>query len=148
CEQLAEDRLVLVVGPTHPWARLDLLEVAELIQSDWVLREVGSGTRSAFETSIEQLGLAPRLLKVVLEFPSNEAILDAVEAGGGATAISELVADAALRSGRLRRVPINLPARPFFVIRHRERYRCKAADAFLVIARGGRSGPERKPRSA
>ena len=78
-----------------------------------MLREVGSGTRSAFETSIEQLGLAPRLLKVVLELPSNEAILDAVEAGGGATVISELVTDAAPRSGRLRRVPIDLPARPF-----------------------------------
>ena len=146
CEQFAEDRLVLVVAPTHPWARRDRLEVGELTQSDWVLREVGSGTRSAFETSIEQLGLAPRVLKVMLELPSNEAILDAVEAGGGATVISELVTDAALRSGRLRRVPIDLPARPFFIIRHRERYRCKAADAFLVIARGGRSRPEREPR--
>ena len=148
CEQFAEDRLVLVVGPTHPWAGRDRLDLGELTQSDWVLREAGSGTRSAFETSIEQLGLASRLLKVVLELPSNEAILDAVEAGGGATVISELVTDAALRSGRLRRVPIDLPPRPFFVIRHRERYRCRAADAFLVIARGGRSGPEREPRSA
>jgi DNA-binding transcriptional LysR family regulator len=116
CEQFGEDRLVIVVGPTHPWARRDRIEVGELTQSDWVLREVGSGTRSTFETSIEQLGLASRHLKVVLDLPSNEAILDTVEAGGGATVISELVAVAALQSGALRRIPIDLPARPFFVV--------------------------------
>jgi DNA-binding transcriptional LysR family regulator len=147
CEQFGEDRLALVVAPTHPWARLDRLEVQELTQSNWVLREVGSGTRSAFEASLEQLGLAPRLLKVVLELPSNEAVLDAVEAGGGATVISELVADVALRAGTLQRVPIDLPARPYFVVRHRERYRSKTADAFLLLVHGGRARSKRLPRS-
>jgi DNA-binding transcriptional LysR family regulator len=113
-----------------------------------VLREVGSGTRSAFEASLAQLGLSPRMLKVVLELPSNEAVRDAVEAGGGATVISDLVADAALRSGALLHVPIDLPARPFFVVRHRERYRSKVADVFLHVVRDGRSHPRRTPGSA
>ena len=148
CEQLSGDRLILAVAPAHPWARRDRVEVDELPQSDWVLREVGSGTRSAFEASLAQLGLSPRMLKVVLELPSNEAVRDAVEAGGGATVISELVADAALRSGALRHVPIDLPARPFFVVRHRERYRSKVADVFLHVVRDGRSRPRRSPGSA
>ena len=148
CEQLSGDRLILAVAPAHPWARRDRVEVDELPQSDWVLREVGSGTRSAFEASLAQLGLSPRMLKVVLELPSNEAVRDAVEAGGGATVISELVADAALRSGALLHVPIDLPARPFFVVRHRERYRSKVADVFLHVVRDGRSHPRRTPGSA
>jgi len=148
CEELGEDRLVLVVAPAHPWARRDRVELHELPQSEWVLREVGSGTRSAFESSLERLGLAPRLLKVVMELPSNEAVRQAVEVGCGATVTSELVADAALRSNTLRRVSIDLPPRPFFVIRHRERYRSKAADALLLAVRGGRSHPKRSPRSA
>jgi DNA-binding transcriptional LysR family regulator len=148
CERFGEDRLVLVVAPAHPWALRDGVEASELTQSDWVLREVGSGTRSTFESSLARLGLAPRLLKVALELPSNEAILNAVAAGAGATVLSELVADAALRSGALRRVPIDLPARPFFVVRHRERYRCKAADAFLLIVRDSASRAKRTPRSA
>jgi DNA-binding transcriptional LysR family regulator len=147
CEKFAEDRLVLVVAPDHPWATRDPLEVRELTQSNWVLREPGSGTRSAFESSLEQLGLAPRLLNV-LELPSNEAVRDAVEAGGGATVVSELVAEAALRSGALCRVAIDLPARPFFVIRHRERYRSKAADAFLLVVRDDRSLSKRVVREA
>jgi DNA-binding transcriptional LysR family regulator len=124
-----------VVAPKHPWANRDGLEAHELTKSAWVLREAGSGTRSAFESSLEQLGVAPRLLNVVLELPSNEAVRDAVEAGGGATVISELVVEAALRDGALRRVAIDLPPRHFFVVRHRERYRSKAADAFLRIVR-------------
>jgi DNA-binding transcriptional LysR family regulator len=142
CEQVGEDRLVLVVGPEHPWARRDRLEARELTQSDWVLREVGSGTRSAFESSLEQLGLSPHVLNVALELPSNEAVCEAVEAGGGATVISELVVDGALRSCALRRVALDLPARHFFVVRHRERYRSKAADAFLLVVRDGKSRPK------
>lgn len=139
CEQLSEDRLVLVVAPEHPWASRDCISPGELTQSAWVLREVGSGTRSVFESSLERLGVSPRLLNVALELQSNEAVRDAVEAGGGATAISELVVNAALRSGALRRVAIDLPTRHFFVVRHRERYRSKAADAFLFVVRDGES---------
>ncbi|MBO0755056.1 MAG: LysR family transcriptional regulator, partial [Bradyrhizobiaceae bacterium] len=148
CEKFGGDRPVLVVAPDHPWAARERLEVRELTQSNWVLREAGSGTRSAFESALKQLGLAPRLLNVVLELPSNEAVRDAVEAGGGATVVSELVVDAALQSGALRRVAIDLPARPFFVIRHRERYRSKAADAFLLLVRNGSSRSKRVERSA
>jgi DNA-binding transcriptional LysR family regulator len=146
CEQLREDRLVLVVAPDHPWATRDRIEARELTESAWVLREVGSGTRSSFESSLEQLGVAPRLLNVVLELPSNEAAREAVEAGGGATVISELVVDAALRSGAVRRIPIDLPARHFFVVRHRERYRSRAADAFLLVVRDDESGSKRAAR--
>jgi DNA-binding transcriptional LysR family regulator len=145
-EQLGEDRLVLVVAPDHPWGTRDRIEALELTESAWVLREVGSGTRSSFESSLEQLGVAPHLLNVVLELPSNEAVREAVEAGGGATVISELVVDAALRSGALRRIPIDLPARHFFVVRHRERYRSKAADAFLLVVRDNKSGLKRAAR--
>ena len=61
----------------------------------------------------------------------------------GATVTSELVAEPALRSGALRRVAIDLPERPFFVLRHRERYRSKAAEALLLIVRSGKSRPQR-----
>jgi hypothetical protein len=60
--------------------------------------------------------------------------------------ISELVVDAALRSGALRRIPIDLPARHFFVVRHRERYWSKAADAFLLVVRDDKSGSRRAAR--
>ncbi len=46
-------------------------------------------------------GLAPAQLRVTLELPSNEAVRAAVEAGGGATVLSETVVAAAIRAGTL-----------------------------------------------
>ncbi len=50
---VAHDQLVLVVGPEHPWARTGSIAPHDLTASEWVLREPGSGTRSAFETALE-----------------------------------------------------------------------------------------------
>ena len=128
------DRLVIVVGMTHPWIAQRKVTLADLAGADWVLREQGSGTRSEFEAELRRLGLDPAKLKVALELPSNEAVRSAVVAGGGVTAISELVVEALLRLGSLYRIDdIQLPARPFHALHHRERYRSKAAQALLDI---------------
>lgn len=127
------DRLVVVVGTTHPLARRRRISVDDLLQLDWVLREAGSGTRSEFEDALRHLGVCPQSLRVALELPSNEAIRAAVEAGSGATAISELVAKAGFSLGKLRKVPLELPARSFHVLKHRERYHSKAAQALLQL---------------
>ena len=50
---VARDQLVLVVGPEHPWGDAKSLKPADLLKGEWVLREVGSGTRSAFEQALE-----------------------------------------------------------------------------------------------
>jgi len=130
------DKLVIVVGMTHPWIEKRKVTLADLAAADWVLREQGSGTRSEFEAELRRLGLDPAKLKVALELPSNEAVRSAVVAGGGVTAISELVVEALLRLGSLYRIDIELPARPFHVLHHRERYRSKASQALLDIING------------
>ena len=72
-------------------------------------------------------------LRIMLELPTNEAVRAAVEAGAGVTAISELVVEAGLRAGTLVALAFPLPARPFLVLHHRDRYQSKAAQAFLEI---------------
>ncbi|MDE3116997.1 MAG: LysR family transcriptional regulator, partial [Pseudomonadota bacterium] len=71
--------------------------------------------------------------KVALELPSSEAVRAAVEAGAGVAAISELVVESGLRTGTLAAAKVSLPVRPFNAVRHRERYRSKAAQAFLDL---------------
>lgn len=132
-EQVARDQLIVVVGPGHPWSTIDRLEPHRLIESDWVLREPGSGTRSVFEAALEGFGVPPALVRVALELPSNEAVRSAVEAGMGATAISASVASPSLDAGLLRHVRLDLPERGFLVLRHAGRYRTRAADALLAI---------------
>ena len=88
---VARDQLLLVVSPQHHWAGRRDLESSDLVDGDWVFRELGSGTRSAFERAVASLGVPPGRLRVAMELPSNEAVRAAVEAGLGAAAISATV---------------------------------------------------------
>jgi DNA-binding transcriptional LysR family regulator len=139
---VARDQLVVVVGPDHHWAQADTLadpfSPARLVESDWVLREAGSGTRAVFEAALKGFGIAPAGLRVVLELPSNESVRAAVEAGMGATAISASVAAPSIEAGLLHVVDLALPERAFHVLRHGERHRSQAADALLAIIAAGR----------
>jgi len=130
---VARDQLVVVVGRDHPWVGRTRLPSRELSKSEWVLREAGSGTRSVFEDALVHLGIDPSTLPVRLELPSNEAVRAAVEAGLGATAISASVAAPSIEAELLHQVAFRLPEREFHVLRHRERYRSRAAEALLGI---------------
>lgn len=134
-ETVAHDRLALVVAPSHPWADRRPLQPFALLDSGWVIREPGSGTRSVFEAALASHGIAASDLSVVLELPSNEAVRAAVEAGAGATAISELVVAAALGTGSLVQAGFGLPARAFNVLFHREHSPSRAAEALRAILR-------------
>ncbi len=129
-EVVARDQLVLVVAPGHPLASRATVELAELADIEWVLREPGSGTRSVFEAELARAGMIARL-RVALELPSNEAVRAAVEAGAGATVISASVVGPSLEAGLLHRVPLDLPDRAFVVLRHCERHCSRAAMALL-----------------
>lgn len=131
---LARDQLVVVVGPRHPWAGGGAVPLVRLAESPWVMREAGSGTRAAFESLLEGAGLPPRDLRVILELPSNEAVLAAVEADGGATVVSERAAGPHLAAGLLVRAEVALPPRSFKALRHRERYASRASRALLALA--------------
>ena len=128
------DRLMVLTGPDHPWAGGARLAAGDLSASAWVLREPGSGTRTSFEAELERAGVDPHALPVAMTLPSNEAVLAAVAAGAGATAISESVAQGPLLRGELARAGFDLPARDYHLLRHRERYRSRAALAFADLA--------------
>lgn len=129
------DEMIVVVAPDHPWASGLSRDVAHFPEIDWVLREPGSGTRYAFETIIEEAGVPLESLNVALIMPENEAVLGAVIAGMGATLLSRSVVSAVLQGGLV--VEANLPAftRPYHFLRHSQRYRSRAAEAFEALCR-------------
>ncbi len=129
-EEVARDQLVLVVGLDHPWAGRPRAEFAELAETEWVLREPGSGTRSVFEAELARAGVTSAL-RVMLELPSNEAVRAAVEAGAGAGVLSASVVAPSLEAGLLHRVHLDLPDRAFLVLRHRDRHYSRTAAALL-----------------
>jgi DNA-binding transcriptional LysR family regulator len=132
-DPVAEDELVLVVAPGHPWVRQPPDPARDFKSARWVFRERGSGTRSIFEAALPDLGVNPKDLDIALELPSNESVRAAVEAGAGATVISKLVAASSLKAGSLVAVAVNLPKRLFFVLRHKERYVTQAERELLSL---------------
>lgn len=134
--RVAEDELVLVAPPDHPWAHRAPERLDGLGSESWILRERGSGTRSIFEAALPAFGLTPDALNVVLELPSNEAVRSAVEAGAGVTVLSRLVVAQAIAAGALVDVPLAIPKRQFMLLRHRDRYVSRAASEFQASLGG------------
>lgn len=132
-EPIGADQLVIVVAAHHPWVRRQPQAPADLLDAEWIVREPGSGTRSAFETGLQAAGIAASALRVALELPSNEAVLGAVMAGPYASALSELVVAPYLQAGLLARIGFPLPIRRFCLVRHPERHRSRAAAAFEAM---------------
>jgi DNA-binding transcriptional LysR family regulator len=128
-ERVADDELILVAPPNHPWAKMPPVS-SELASESWILREAGSGTRAIFEDALPRLGLRRDALRVVLELPSNEAVRSTVEAGAGVTVMSRLVVQQAIAAGALAEVALPITKRGFYVLRHRERYMSRAAMTF------------------
>ena len=133
---LAQDQLVVVVAPDHPWAAREHVAPEELADSVWVLRESGSGTRGIFEADLARVGVAPGLLDVALELPRNEAVISAVQAGLGATAVSANAAVAGLEAGLLAKVAIDLPVRHFRAVQQKGRRASHAGSALLASLTG------------
>ena len=135
-ESVGRDRMAIVVAPGHPWARRRRLAQADLQGARWIMREPGSGTRAVLEDMLAGQGVDLASLQVELTLPSNEAVRAAVMAGDCVAGLSELVAAPYIAAGLLAEARVDLPPRDFFLVRHRERYRSRAAQAFeqMVLA--------------
>ncbi|MCQ8277460.1 LysR family transcriptional regulator [Acetobacteraceae bacterium KSS8] len=140
--EIGRDRLLILCRPSHPWARLASLTAADLSDAAWIMREAGSGTRSSLEAAMAEAGCDPAGLPVSLVLPSNEAVLSAVQAGNGVAALSQYVAGAALAAGLVTALPFDLPARPFHALRHRDRFRTRAVEAFVQLLPDGAAPAE------
>jgi DNA-binding transcriptional LysR family regulator len=125
---VANDRMVLVSNRAADTIDEDWIRAAR-----WIVREQGSGTRSSFEEVLRQRGVDPSDLTVALMLPSNEAVRSAVEAGAGVAVLSQHVVAPAIAAGTLHDLPLGLPRRPFYALRHKERYRTRAADALTDL---------------
>jgi DNA-binding transcriptional LysR family regulator len=138
---VGRDQLVVLTTPDHPWARRRTpLTRDQLVKEAWVLREVGSGTRSTFESALRA---QPRL---ALEAGSTTALLGAALAGVGPAVVSGRAATAAVETGRLVVVPTELDlSRPFLALWSPTRRLPDPAGDLLVIA--AESGRAQSPRS-
>jgi DNA-binding transcriptional LysR family regulator len=84
-EPFAANPLVFVASPDHPLASESGLKAEDLRQQSFIVREQGSGTRSAMESFFSQARFLPRFS---MELQSNDAIKQAVKANLGLSFLS------------------------------------------------------------
>jgi DNA-binding transcriptional LysR family regulator len=81
----AEHPLVILAPPDHPFAERRRIDLSQLVEQTFIVREQGSGTRSAMERFFADQGFSPAH---TLEMSSNETIKQAVMAGMGLAFLS------------------------------------------------------------
>ncbi len=121
--------LVLVAAADHRLAAVDNLPVDDLAEETFIVRESGSGTRSAMEDFFLERSLKPR---IGMEMASNEAIKQAVVAGLGISFISQHTLGLELSAGRLSvlKVEGTPVVRHWHLVRHRSKHLTPAFAAF------------------
>src|SRR2546429_4936307 len=97
-EPFAPNELVLVASPGHRLAGHQSVPLTELAKEHFLLREIGSGTRAALETVLQEAGIP---LQVNMQVGNNSAIKQGVAAGLGIALISRVALDMELETRRL-----------------------------------------------
>ncbi|GLB28778.1 LysR family transcriptional regulator [Lacrimispora amygdalina] len=113
-EPIMEDELQLIYSKDHPFSGKDVIRAEDLYNCEFILREIGSGTRSIFE-NLMQAHHIPYCVK--WESYSGSAILDGVSKNLGIGVISTRYVKSASRSDVLHTHPIkDMPMNRYFYL--------------------------------
>ena len=107
CRKIAEDPLLLIAAPGHPLAKRNgPVLLHELEGQTFVAREEGSGTQQTVEDLLAARGVNPQRLAPRLIAGSNQAVVNAVEAGAGLAFASQEAASRSLELERIVAIPL------------------------------------------
>ena len=128
----AKHPLVVIAAPSHPLAQRKRIPLSALENETFLVREPGSGTRSAMERFFSDRGIK---LRVGMEMSSNETIKQAVMAGMGVSFLSQHTIGLEVATGQLVILKVEgLPVvRQWYVVHRGEKRLLPAAEAFKAF---------------
>jgi DNA-binding transcriptional LysR family regulator len=134
-KKLISDELLVIVSPSHQWAKKKEVSISDLSKEPFIFREAGSGTRQMIEKFLSRHGISPQDMKVSIVFGSTEAIKDAVENGLGVSIISRWAARKESKYGTLRLLSLKEEkmVRDFSLIINKNSISYNALDEFLTF---------------
>ncbi len=133
--KLAEDEIVLIVFPEHPFAQRKKVAFIELAEEPLIFREVTSGTQKSLEVLLAKAGLNSRRLVPHLVLDNTQAIISAVEARAGIAFVSNLAIKKSLALGLVRQLTVDglRLRRDFHCIYYKERVTSRLLEEFLAF---------------
>jgi DNA-binding transcriptional LysR family regulator len=127
--QFSEDEMCVICPPDYPHFDEGPISLNELEDTEWILREAGSGSREFFMRVI-----APRLehWHEAFQLNTTEALINSVSAGLGLGCLSRLSAEPAIRDGRVKmlNMPLDMKRR-FWLLLHKEKYQNPLLRTFI-----------------
>jgi len=128
-----KDEMVIVCCTDHELCQKKYLNIDDLEDQQWILREVGSGSRSFF---LNQIGRKLSNYQISLELKSTEAIINSTSAGLGIACISKVAARHALAGKRLKQLTLNVDMhRDYWLIWHKDRYQSPLLKTFIDFSK-------------
>ena len=125
------DELVLICGAKHRFAQWEAVPPNELGRENFIIREIGSGTRKTFENVM----LENRVVwKATWTCNNADTIKAAVTAGMGISVISRMAVLKEARAGELHIKPIEgiQFGRQYKIVYHKNKYLTQTMETFIT----------------
>ncbi len=132
-EEVATDKLRLVVPADHKWAGRQRVSLKNLLTESVIVREKGSGTLQALLDSLSAAGYKSGDLDVIAEMGSTTAVIQAIKSKVGISVLSTLAVREELQAGRLKALPIGGLdlQRSFYLTINKQRTPSPICEAFI-----------------
>ncbi|MDY6934399.1 MAG: LysR family transcriptional regulator [Spirochaetota bacterium] len=114
------DEVVLIGLPKYP----DFIMIDDIVNIPFISRKSGSGTRDTYETNLNQHGISPSDLRIIVECSTSESIKESVLSGIGVSFISRLAIQNELYLKTLKVIEIKglRLIRDFFVVYQKNKH--------------------------
>ncbi|WFA09443.1 selenium metabolism-associated LysR family transcriptional regulator [Tissierella sp. Yu-01] len=132
--KIMDDKLVLITPLKfrEDLKNFDEIQLQDIINSNLILREVGSGTRETLENSLKALNICMDDLKIIAYIEDTEAIKELVSLGAGLSFLSEKAVKNDLGNGKYKTLYINDLNfnRDFYFVYHKKRQLSPLGETF------------------
>jgi DNA-binding transcriptional LysR family regulator len=135
--KMADDEIVLIVFPEHPFASRQKVSFMEVIDEPLIFREPTSGTQRSLESMLSKAGFDINLIKPALVLGTTEALVYAVEAKSGIAFVSDLAIKKSLALGLVKTVKIEgmTMKRDFWCVYRKQRAISRLLEEFIIYVK-------------
>jgi DNA-binding transcriptional LysR family regulator len=135
--RIAEDEIVLIVFPEHPFAGRTRVPFLEVAAEPLIFREATSGTQRSVASLLRKSGFDPGRCQPALVLGTTEAVVSAVESKSGIAFVSNLAIKKSVALGLVKAVEIEgvTLRRDFWCVYRKERVVSRLLGVFLDFIR-------------
>ena len=137
--KFAEDEIVLIVFPGHPFALRKRVTLHEIQPEQLIFREVNSGTRQSLITLMAEAGMDIEKWAPSMVLSTHQAVVTAVEEGLGIAFVSNLAIRKSIALGLVKQVEVEglQLRRDFYCIYSKERVVSRLLNEFIAFVQSG-----------